>query len=248
MKKRILFHIWIAFIVFIVVAAPFIVNAVIKKCADASYCELSLDGYLGYIGAFIGAVATIIAVKITIAHERKQHEQERILFARPWLTSESILLNSNDEIRQKADGQTMFVSLNGDSFGCSTKAPYMIEKGTHEINKKDCVVKYTIENAGGNTATKFKLIINEVQLFPDFAIAKGSKRKIVFVLPLREGEKTSKYVLKFIYGDLVSNVIYSQTEALNVVQDEYGVTLTQSIDDLLSSPKTEEIQNGQNEI
>lgn len=126
MKKRILFHIWIAFIVFIVVAAPFIVNAVIKKCADASYCELSLDGYLGYIGAFIGAVATIIAVKITIAHERKQHEQERILFARPWLTSESILLNSNDEIRQKADGQTMFVSLNGDSFGCSTKAPYIL--------------------------------------------------------------------------------------------------------------------------
>lgn len=248
MKKRIIFYIGIAVVALILVAAPFIVNAIIRKCADASYCELSLDGYLGYIGALIGAAATIIAVKITIAHERKQHEQERFLFARPWLTSESILLNSNDEIKQEADGQTTFVFRDSKGFVCSKKVPYLIEKEKHEINKKDCVVKYTIANAGGNTATKFKLTIDGAQLFPDFAIAKGSKRKIVFVLPLRESEKTSKYVLKFIYGDLVSNAIYSQTEALNVVQDEYGVTLTQSMDDLLSSPKTEEIQNGQNEI
>ena len=248
MKKRILFHIGIAVIALIFVAAPFIVNAIIRKYADASYCELSLDGYLGYIGAFIGAAATIIAVKITIAHERKQHEQERILCAKPWLTSESILLNSDDEIKQEADGQTTFVFRDSKGFVCSKKVPYLIEKGTHEINKKDCVVKYTIENVGGNTATKFNMTFEGTRLFPDFAIAKGGKRKIVFVLPLREGEKTSKYVLKFIYGDIVSNVVYYQTEELNIVQYENGVTFTQSTDDLLSPPKTEEIQNGQNEI
>lgn len=84
-----------------------------------------------------------------------------------------------------------------------------------------------------------QLTLDGYPLFPDFALAKGHVKKIVFVLPLREGEKQSRYVLKFKYGDIVSPTTYSQIETLNIVQDEYGVTFSQSMDDLLTAPKKE---------
>ena len=71
--------------------------------------------------------------------------------------------------------------------------------------------------------------------------------KIIFVLPLREGEKQSHYVLKFVYGDVVSSTTYSQIEVLNIMQDEHGVTFSQSMADFLTAPKKED-ENGQDEI
>lgn len=102
-------------------------------------------------------------------------------------------------------------------------------------------------NAGGNTASRLQLTLDGYPLFPDFALAKDHVKKIVFVLPLREGEKQSRYVLKFKYGDIVSPTTYSQIETLNIVQDEYGVTFSQSMDDLLTAPKKEN-KSGQDEI
>ena len=67
------------------------------------------------------------------------------------------------------------------------------------------------------------------------------------MLPLREGEKQSQYVLKFVYGDVVSSTTYSQIEALNIMQDEHGVTFSQSMADLLTAPKKEN-ENEQDEI
>lgn len=107
------------------------------------------------------------------------------------------------------------------------------------LTPTDCIIKYEIMNAGGNTASRLQLTLDGYPLFPDFALAKDHVKKIVFVLPLREGEKQSRYVLKFKYGDIVSPTTYLQIETLNIVQDEYGVTFSQSMDDLLTAPKKE---------
>ena len=72
---------------------------------------------------------------MTILNEKKQQEKNQILASRPWLVSETELLNSNEEIQEEANGSVIFVALNGDLFGSSKNAPYMIRKGKHEINK-----------------------------------------------------------------------------------------------------------------
>lgn len=196
---------------------------------------------------FNWAAATIYAVRITIVNERKRREEERIILAKPWLVSETLLLCSNKEIQEEENGSTTFVSLNGDLFGSGKGTPSKIKSGSHEINKTDCVIKYEIMNVGGNSATRLKLTLDDYPLFPDFALAKDQVKKIIFVLPLREGEKQSQYVLKFVYGDVVSFMTYSQIETLNIMQDEHGVTFSQSMADLLTAPKKEN-ENGQNEI
>lgn len=236
---------------FIVVAiiVPFAISAIFKIHPQRHIfsAEWTADGYLGYIGALIGAAATICAVRITIVNERKQQEEERIISAKPWLASQTLLLCSNKDIQEEENGMTTFVALNGNMFGSSKETPWKIKKGTHEINKTDCVIRYEIMNAGGNTATRLHLTLDGCPLFPDFALAKDWVKKIIFVLPLREGEKQSHYVLKFVYGDVVSSTTYSQIEVLNIMQDEHGVTFSQSMADFLTAPKKEN-ENGQDEI
>lgn len=233
--------------VFIVVAiiVPFAISAVFKIHPHRHIfsAEWTADGYLGYIGALIGSAATIYAVRVTIINERKRQEEERIISAKPWLVSETLLLCSNKEIQEEENGSTTFVSLNGDLFGSGKGTPSEIKSGSHEINKTDCVIKYEIMNVGGNSATRLKLTLDDYPLFPDFALAKDQVKKIIFVLPLREGEKQSHYVLKFVYGDVVSSTTYSQIEVLNIMQDEHGVTFSQSMADLLTAPKKEN-ENG----
>ena len=234
----------VAFIV-VAIIVPFAISAIFKIHPHRHIfsAEWTADGYLGYIGALIGAAATIYAVRITIVNERKRQEEERIILAKPWLSSETLLLCSNKDIQEEENGKTTFVALNGELFGSSKEAPWAVKKGTHEINKTDCVIRYEIMNAGGNTATRLHFTLDGYPLFPDFALAKDQVKKIIFVLPLREGEKQSQYVLKFVYGDVVSSMTYSQIETLNIMQDEHGVTFSQSMADLLTAPKKEN-ENG----
>ena len=242
-RKKVILYV-VAFIV-VAIIIPFAISAIFKIHPHQYIfsAEWTADGYLGYIGALIGAAATIYAVRITIANERKRQEEERIITAKPWLISETLLLCSNNDIQEEANGITTFVALNGNLFGSSKEAPWKIKKGTHEINKTDCVIRYEIMNVGGNTATRLHLTLDGYPLFPDFALAKDQVKKIIFVLPLREGEKQSHYVLKFVYGDVVSSTTYSQIEVLNIMQDEHGVTFSQSMADLLTAPKKEN-ENG----
>lgn len=231
-----------AVVVVVVVALAFaliLTPIIISTYSPLVSSEISADGLLSYIGALLGAAATICAVRITIFNERNRQEEDRIISAKPWLASETLMLCSNEDIQEEENGMTTFVALNGNLFGSSKAAPWEVKKGTHEINKTDCIIKYEIMNAGGNTASRLQLTLDGYPLFPDFALAKDHVKKIVFVLPLREGEKQSRYVLKFKYGDIVSPTTYLQIETLNIVQDEYGVTFSQSMDDLLTAPKKE---------
>lgn len=250
-KKSNVLHIAASFVIIAII--PFIVSAIFKIHPHHNIfsAEWTPDGYLGYIGSLIGAVATIYAVRITIINERRRQEEERIISAQPWLVSETLLLCSNETICKEENGATTFVSLNGKIFGSSKEPPQEIKNGSHEINKTDCVIRYEIMNVGGDTATQLKLTLDEHPLFPDFALAKGQAKKIIFVLPLRTSETKSKYVLKFSYGDVVSPTRYLQSETLNIVQAEHGVMFSQnmndSVNDLLSAPKKDN-ENGQDEI
>lgn len=234
-------------VVFALAFALILTSIIISTYSPLVSSEISADGLLSYIGALLGAAATICAVRITIVNERNRQEEDRIISAKPWLASETLMLCSNEDIQEEENGMTTFVALNGNLFGSSKAAPWEVKKGTHEINKTDCIIKYEIMNAGGNTASRLQLTLDGYPLFPDFALAKDHVKKIIFVLPLREGEKQSRYVLKFKYGDIVSPTTYSQIETLNIVQDEYGVTFSQSMDDLLTAPKKEN-KSGQDEI
>lgn len=89
--------------ILIVIIIPFTVSVIFKVRAPWGIfsAEWTPDGYLGYIGSLIGAAATIYAVRVTIINERKQQDEERVIAAKPWLSSENHILNSNEEIKRE---------------------------------------------------------------------------------------------------------------------------------------------------
>lgn len=90
-------------LIVVAIIVPFAISAVFKIHPHRYIfsAEWTADGYLGYIGALIGAAATIYAVRITIVNERKRQEEERIILAKPWLSSETLLLCSNKDILEE---------------------------------------------------------------------------------------------------------------------------------------------------
>ena len=229
----------------IIVIVPFLINIIFKINTGIRLfqAEWSPDAFLTYIGSILGAVATIIAVKITIDYTSEQKMKEYIILSKPWITSKLELLNANNEIINQENGSTLFISLNGNDFGSSTKVPFSIRKGTHEINKKDCVIKYSIKNVGGNTATFISMSLNGQPLLPDFALNKTDEKIFVMMLPLVGNQDETEYKIQFLFGDIISEIKYKQEEIVIVKKDDYSCTVVQSQNNLITAPKQESQTN-----
>ena len=81
----------------LMVGVPLIINESYKMNSGYMTCWDASD-VLSYYGTILGATATIIAVILTIRFSKKQQREERIIGAKPWLSSTTELLNSHSEI------------------------------------------------------------------------------------------------------------------------------------------------------
>lgn len=237
---------FLLFGIFFVLIIPFIINLLFKFDIGIKYAqaEWSADGLLGYLGTLIGASATIISVILTIRFTDKQQKEDRIIAAKPWLTSTTSLLCFKEEIQDEENGQTLFVSLNSeDLFAVSKHIPFRVNKDTYEFNKADCAIRYVLKNVGGNTATNISITLNNYPLIPNFALESTGTRVFVFVLPLKAHEKETYYELCFSYGDIVSDTRYEQKETLIIQKDTpgNGVTFAQKPENLLTGPTEREM-------
>ena len=241
MKK----NIWILllFVIGILLIVPLTVNILFKIETNTVIlqAEWSADALLGYIGALFGAFATIVAVILTIRFTKEQQRQENIIAARPWLVSNSLRLNSNEAIQAEENTSARFIYLSDGSFVVSITAPFNVKRGTHKINKEDCVVKYCIKNVGGNTATNFSMSLDGAPLLPNTALALNSELILILSLPLKDNDDESRYTLCFSYGDIVSEMMYFQKETLIIKKDKYGVTFAQTTEDFLTGPIEQEV-------
>lgn len=204
--------------------------------------SISPDGWISFVGNILGAVATIIAVILTIKFEISQSKKHDIISAKPWITSNFDLLTSISAIQKLKSENATFVYLTEGSWGSTKEVPYYITED-YVFNNDRCIVKYEFENAGANSATCLDFCINNSKLFPLFALPVNKKKTLVLVLPLMNNEKT-EFQLSFNYGDVVSKTKYRQQETLTVIKENNGVTLIQEIDDMLSEP---EILGGEKE-
>lgn len=194
---------------------------------------------LSYCGAIFGALATIIAVFLTIRFTREQQQEDRIVAAKPWLTSEINTFNSNQEVLDREDGNTIFVTISDNVYQFSTHVPIEVRRHICSNNVNHCAVAYCITNIGGNTATAIKMKINENQIMQDFAIGKDGKKNFIIFFPIKEHEGIS-YSIVFEYGDIVSSTIYTQRETFEVVHSEHGCGVVQNGLDELSPPDKKE--------
>ena len=233
---------WAVTAVLFIIGGPIIINELYKT--GKGYLTLwGAADVLSYYGTLLGAVATIVAVVLTIRFTKKQQMEEHCIAAKPFLTSETILLNSNEEIWLLENGQTLYIFPYNDLWGVSTSTDVRIRKNIHQVNKEDCAIKYALTNIGGNSATNIRMCLNGKPLIPDYGIGKDKEKVFVFLLKLNEGEELSRYDLTFEYGDIVSETRFIQKETLIIKKDDPGITFCQGTNELLTNPVTKEDTN-----
>ena len=205
----------------LMVGVPLIMNESYKMNSGYVTCWDASD-VLSYYGTILGATATIIAVILTIRFSKKQQREERIIGAKPWLSSTTELLNSHSEIEELQSMNSLYVFIYRDTWGVSKSIPYSLLEENHAINQIDCVVKYILSNLGGNTATNIRITIDGQPIIPPFELAKDGSQYFAFALPLEDRSLETKYHIVFEYGDTVSKTVYTQEETVIVKRMNMG--------------------------
>lgn len=212
------------------------VTSEIFNCLTAILLKTAPDGWLGFIGSILGAVATIAAVIITIKNESKRQKKNDILKSKPWITSKNNILSISEDLDEIEDESIVYIYKNCDNWCLShSLSNYLISK-CRSYNRIGAIIKYEFTNVGGNTATYLNFMINGEIILPQFALAVGDKVSLVLFLPLINNKDT-EYKLKLEYGDVVSNTKYYQQEAFLVEKTNGGVTVSQKIENLISAPQ-----------
>lgn len=201
------------------------------------FIDITPDGWISLIGAILGAIATIVSVRLTIKYEKDKEDTERILLFKPWLTSDNELINNRLDLFKRSTSDILYVFKNGNSFGTSRKIPSQLEKEDFKYNENCCILYYSFLNSGGNTATMLTVKMNGQDILPPFCLSTIKEQNWMLVLPKNTCEKETQYTLTFCFGDIVSNTRYVQKETFVVSQTSTGLAITQNIQDLMTIPK-----------
>lgn len=171
---------------------------------------------LGYWGSLIGALATIIAVIMTINSNRNQ----QILATKPILQNDSKMITTKeqlDDIEEKVFLRYPFD--NRDSVGSSDSLGIDIYHNKRYVNdKRYLVIQYSISNSGIGPAVDIKLSVNEQVAYPNFFLSNNMRKNFIIVTTLEKANKILN--LKFEYTDMYGVFRYVQEDVLKVHLDD----------------------------
>lgn len=209
---------------------PFIVYYLLKIPAFAMYINNDWIGFFGsYMGALIGAVITLVGVKMTINHENKVRNEEYIKRIMPVL-SEKIHFLTYGELENWNETRGAFLELhgehagNGEAFDKSTIEKYLKSGEKGEIMSKNKFVQYSLKNLSQGAATNVSLTVNGNYALSQFTILPNDEVKIVFVITLQasENNRHSNFKLEFTFQDALGEKRYKQYDELCFFKDENG--------------------------
>lgn len=197
---------------------------------------------LDYFGSIMGAVATIIALIVTIIYTNDSQKKQNILSVKPYLQSEYIPIFNYNEITNNSS-KPFYITF-GSNISSSSVEPYMFnrmkEDGFDKIFffSRYYIIKYKIKNVGANSAVNIKWTLNNKPIIPEFAISKNEIFECVIVIDssiLENNKATLK--LKYEFDDVLGLASYFQEETIEITKDDTGITSSQGINNILSSPK-----------
>lgn len=197
---------------------------------------------LSYFGSIIGALATIVAVVITIVYTKRSQDEQNVLTIKPYLQVKHTSFDTLDELCECKHCNYSFLIIR---YGVTmySAEPYDILNETNadtweQFYEDNCVLKYTIKNIGANTAIDVKWNLNNNQIVFDLALSKDESKEFIIIINksvLQNKEFNLNF--EFNYSDVLSLARYSQKELIKIMELRFGLCSTQTKNDFLSSPK-----------
>lgn len=211
---------------------------------DILVAKWSAGELLNYFGSIIGAIATIIAVVMTIIYTKYSQDEQNILQVKPYLQSEYIPIFKYTDLDGEYVHQHTFITIEKGLTTSSYDEPFLLKplknnsENKFEFFQNNYMFKYRLKNVGANSSTNIKWTLNNEPLIPEFAISTGKTKEFIIIISKSVLENNKKDLrLEFIYDDVLSMATYSQKEIITIVNLSNGLSSTQKIEDVLSSPK-----------
>ena len=237
-------------IILIIIGIPFLIIILNKNGSILTY---SIDGILSYIGAFLGAIATIIAVTITIRFTAKQQKNDRKLAIKPYLTTK-IKSCTFKEFANKDTNNILYTEITAKSnivpYVRSKKPPYFFapeklartdiiksEYSIPQFNKNIYFIEYLITNIGAGNALNLDInICGWPMSLGHVPVNDTISLRIRFNIEPKDLEYNCR--IKLEYEDVASIAKYNQYEHFSFVNlDSSGVSFAQVGNDILTKPE-----------
>ncbi len=240
-------------IIVIFVAMAVIIPIVIQVVFVPDYkqaliaAKWSAGEFLGYCGAILGALSTIVAIILTINFTVENQKIERKLAIKPYLHSDHHPIYNLKEI---PENNIMYVII-GNDYMCSVDKPHVLIKACEKTDPFSEVtnlilfrthhhlLKYELSNVGAGNAINVSIIINNRPFNTPVALPLSTTLKFIFMLKdeiLIDDQKMMEIVIT--YSDIASIASYEQKEIIKFFRDSQDSLLTTSQKNewLLSNP------------
>ena len=229
MKKYIVLGL-IAVILFPIVLKLFLIP-------NVCITDLSTDGWAGFLGGYIGGMATLFAVFLTIDHnnkifqkqkdnEKKKEEEKTRLSIMPYIQSSYNYFGENDEMSDHdilllLDEENIRYSFNNHD--------KMLLK---QKNSDYCFLKYKIRNVGAGGAIEMKISINGKDFGAKYALPVGESISL-FLRKYMGEDKSCSIKIIIDYWDVILQGHYYIREKIDInINNGEIETITDTLDSI----------------
>ena len=183
--------------------------------------NVSNETWAGFLGSYIGGMATLIAVFITINDNNKKIEEQRKIEKEEEIAQRKFLLRPYLDTQHKFFNQEAIALENDRIFDIGgndvKKMRYAFSITDEQLIQsrqsisKYVYLKYSIRNIGAGSAVDVKIVINN---FPtEIAIAKDETINLYLLIDMQESEE-SILDIRIDYWDTEHRAHYSQKDCL----------------------------------
>lgn len=248
--------IWTVTISLVVILLPIVIVHILFKVPapfEWLVANWKAGEILGYFGNVLGAVATIIAIVLTILFTQENQKSERKLSIKPHLQTEyQPIFNLDTAIEQKK--QAVFIEYpfdKNENIGSTYDPPYILEK----YNKKEdpessilhkleflrsyYIIKFTLRNVGAGNAVNLTFTLNDKPVVTPFSLIVSDKMVFVIIFKAELIQDTTRYLnLKYVYQDVASIARYEQHETIILKKEKDGILNSgRNVNDVISQPE-----------
>lgn len=219
----------IGFIV-LIIAIPFLIDVWIFGNTFPS--NIDNQTWASFLGGYLGGIATLVAVFITISDNNKKIEMQRKLekdqieeqkkyAVRPYLDTRYMFFNEkskfgiNDRVFDLRDGKVERVR-----YGLTSTDEQFIKM--RQSVPQYIYVKYIIRNIGAGSAVDMKVNVNNFS--EKISIAKDETVSLFFLIKM-EKEENVPFKIMLDYWDVEKRAHYNQTENFDVVVNGINQTI-----------------------
>lgn len=219
----------IGFVV-LIIAIPFLIDVWIF--GNTFLSNIDNQTWASFLGGYLGGIATLVAVFITISDNNKKIEMQRKLekdqieeqkkyAVRPYLDTRYMFFNEklkfgiNDRVFDLRDGKVESVR-----YGLTSTDEQFIKM--RQSVPQYIYLKYIIRNIGAGSAVDMKVNVNNFS--EKISIAKDETVSLFFLIKM-EKEENVPFKIMLDYWDVEKRAHYNQTESFDVVVNGINQTI-----------------------